>query len=150
MNRRMDALKQSVSVAVLTACVLAQSGCFERRLKVTSNPTGALVILNDEEVGRTPVEVGFKHYGTYDVRISLDDHEPIATGRKAVQPWYGYPPIDFIVMALPWRVVDEQEWHFDLQPRLEDRPGGDEDSVLERAGSMRQDLQGSGPSSPSD
>ncbi len=48
------------------------AGCVERLITVHSSPAGALVYLNDEEIGRTPVSVPFKYYGTYDVRL---EHE---------------------------------------------------------------------------
>jgi hypothetical protein len=47
-------------------------GCVERTISITSEPEGALVYLNDEEVGRTPVSVPFTFYGVYDVRL---EHE---------------------------------------------------------------------------
>ena len=57
-------------LAALTAC----AGCVERLITVTSQPSGSLVYLNDEEVGRTPVTVPFTFYGVYDVRV---EHEPV-------------------------------------------------------------------------
>ncbi|MFB3120043.1 MAG: PEGA domain-containing protein [Stenotrophomonas maltophilia] len=38
---------------------------------ITSEPPGALVWLNDREIGRTPVDVDFEFYGRYDVRLHL-------------------------------------------------------------------------------
>lgn len=48
------------------------SGCIERTITITSEPSGSLVHLNDEPVGRTPLTVPFTFYGTYDVRL---EHE---------------------------------------------------------------------------
>ncbi len=61
---------QFASLLLLALCLL--TGCVERLITVKSTPAGALVYLNDEEVGRTPVTVPFKFYGTYDVRL---EHE---------------------------------------------------------------------------
>lgn len=57
---------------VTVAAALSLTGCIERLITVTSQPAGALVYLNDEEVGRTPVTVPFRFYGVYDVRL---EHE---------------------------------------------------------------------------
>lgn len=54
------------------ACMLASVGCVERTITITSEPSGALVHLNDEEVGRTPLTVPFTFYGVYDVRLEMD------------------------------------------------------------------------------
>ena len=53
--------------------VLTLSGCLERQLTIKTNPSGALVELNDEEIGISPVTVNFNWYGDYNVRISKDD-----------------------------------------------------------------------------
>ncbi len=60
-----------ISLAVLAAAA-GLTGCVERTITVTSDPSGALVYLNDTEIGRTPVTVPFTFYGTYDVRLEHD------------------------------------------------------------------------------
>src|SRR4051794_12716028 len=42
-------------------------GCVERKLTVVSQPDGALVHLNNQEIGRTTVSRDFIYYGDYDV-----------------------------------------------------------------------------------
>jgi hypothetical protein len=64
--------RRLVLPGVLGAATLL-AGCVERTITINSEPQGALVYLNDEEVGRTPVSVPFLYYGTYDVRL---EHEP--------------------------------------------------------------------------
>jgi len=61
-----------VVLVVLLMGPLAMVGCIERTITITSDPSGALVHLNDEEVGRTPVVVPFTFYGTYTVRLEHD------------------------------------------------------------------------------
>lgn len=48
------------------------TGCVQRTISITSSPSAALVMLNDEEIGRTPVSVPYRFYGVYDVRIERD------------------------------------------------------------------------------
>jgi len=43
--------------------VLAALGCVERKMTVTSNPPGARVYLDDQEMGQTPVTFRFDFYG---------------------------------------------------------------------------------------
>jgi hypothetical protein len=61
-------------------------GCVERTISITSEPRGALVYLNDEEVGRTPVSVPFTYYGVYDVRL---EREPEWASVEAAAARYG-------------------------------------------------------------
>ena len=54
-------------------------GCVERRLTINTKPQGALVTLNDEEIGESPVTVNFNWYGDYCVRISKEGYETLNT-----------------------------------------------------------------------
>lgn len=90
-------------------------GCLERTITITSEPPGAIVVLNDEEIGRTPVETGFRYFGVYDVRLNREGYEPITTEREAVAPIWEYPVIDLFAIAAPWRIKTEIDWHFDLK-----------------------------------
>jgi hypothetical protein len=97
---------------------LSASGCVERWLTINTEPQGALVTLNDEEIGVSPVTVSFEWYGDYDVRISKEGYETLKTHRKLEGPWYDAFPFDFFAGVLnPNRIVDSYEWTFELAPQ---------------------------------
>lgn len=117
-------------------------GCLQRRIFVTSEPDGAIVWINDQEVGRTPLDTGFTFYGTYDVRVRKEGYEPVSGPRDARAPWYEYPGPDLIASALPFPIRSTVRWHYVLAPlppntqearadlveraaELRDRPGPD-------------------------
>jgi hypothetical protein len=87
-----------------------------RSLDITSEPTGATVYLNDVEVGRTPLEVGFTYYGEYDVLLMKDGFEPLRTRKDAVAPIYEHPPLDLAAEAMPWGGETRVPWHFVMTP----------------------------------
>ena len=88
---------------------------------LAANPHGVITVrLNDIDVGRTPVEVDFEWYGTYDVRLDHEGYEPLVTSAKADAPVHEWPGIDFVTMALPIRFKDEVRWHFELTPAASD------------------------------
>ena len=60
----------------------------ERRVSITSEPSNAVVYVNDVEVGRTPVDADFTYYGSYDVRIDNEGFEPLRTKAVARAPIY--------------------------------------------------------------
>jgi len=109
-NPRMRSLL--LGLVLLVACV----GCVQRTITVTSQPSGALVYLNDEEVGRTPVSAPFTHYGTYDVRLEAEGYEPLWTEARAKAPWWEYPGPDLLAEAVPGG-ASKVAWHFELQPQ---------------------------------
>ncbi|MCW5766306.1 MAG: PEGA domain-containing protein [Phycisphaeraceae bacterium] len=112
------------------------AGCTSRVIEVTSEPAGALVWLNDVEVGRTPCEVQFKYYGVYDVRLRREGYEPVTTSRRAEAPPHEWVGLDLLASPLP--ITDRVAWHFVLTPVAEsaDRPAAERD-LLERARQMR-------------
>ena len=104
------------SLFVLCVAIVIFAGCVERRLTINTQPQGALVVLNDEEIGTSPVTVPFNWYGDYDVRISKEGFATLKTHRELKAPWYDAFPFDFFAMLNPKRTVDSYEWTFDLAP----------------------------------
>ena len=102
------------------AAVTILSGCVERKLTINTEPQGAMVLLNDEEIGDSPVTVSFEWYGDYNVAIRKEGFETLKTHRKLKAPWYDGFPFDFFANTLnPDRIVDEYEWTFELEPKKE-------------------------------
>ena len=120
--------------ATLVSIVL--TGCVQRSITITSKPAGALVHLNDEEVGRTPLTVPFTFYGVYQVQLERDGFETLLTQRKAKAPWWDSLGPDFIAEILPGRRRVAIDWHFDL----EERKAVDQDKLIERASQLREQV----------
>jgi hypothetical protein len=98
------------------AAVLA--GCVERKLTINTDPQGATVILNDQEIGVSPVTVPFNWYGDYWVRINKDGYQTLNTHRKLKAPLHDHLPFDFVAQILyPGQIVDAYEWTFELAPK---------------------------------
>jgi hypothetical protein len=103
-------------VSVIAAIILG--GCVERKLTINTEPQEALVVLNDEEIGQSPVTVSFEWYGDYNVTIRKEGYETLKTHRKLKGPWYDRFPFDFFAGVLsPKRIVDSYEWTFTLAPQ---------------------------------
>lgn len=106
--------------------------CVERTITVTSEPAGALLHLNEREVGRTPVTVPFTHYGTYDVRLQADGHRPLWTRAEAKTPLWDLPGPDLFAEMIP-DARSEINWHFDL----EKLPPPDREALLKHSRQMK-------------
>lgn len=126
------------SVAALCLMAAGLAGCVERRLTINTEPQGARVWLNDQQIGVSPVTVPFNWYGDYWVRISKDDYETLNTHRKLKAPLHDYFPLDFFAQVLyPGHIVDAYEWTFELTPK--EYPTRDE--LIEEATTMRTQLE---------
>jgi len=132
-SRRRSAVPRFASAwLLLSGATLLGLGCVERTIRITSEPSGALVRLNDEEVGRTPVDVPFLYYGTYDVKVEKNGYAPLRTAKKAQAPPWEFPGPDFFFEMVPDAEVN-LDWHFTLEPE----PAPDADRLIDHARQMR-------------
>jgi len=110
------------SIILLWVCLVAAvilTGCVERKLTINTEPRGALVTLNDEEIGQSPVTVSFNWYGDYNVIISKEGFETLTTHRNLKGPWYDGFPFDFFAQFFwPGRIVNSYEWEFELAEKI--------------------------------
>jgi len=124
---------------LISAVLLAFTGCVERTLTVTTDPPGALVEMNDVEIGRTPVDRTFEWHGNYDVIVRKDGYQTIKTQQALKTPWYELPPIDLLTELLPFTIDDHQQLAFQLTPEAE-TPPGQTGELLGRAQQMQGQL----------
>ncbi len=105
-------------LAASAMTILILNGCVQRKLTINTKPQGAVVILNDEEIGTSPVTVSFNWYGDYNVAIRKEGYETLKTHRKLKGPWYDAFPFDFFAQIVnPERIVDSYEWSFELKEK---------------------------------
>jgi hypothetical protein len=128
--------KWSLLITGLTVCLLL-GGCVERRLTINTEPTGAIVVLNDEEIGTSPVMTSFEWYGDYNVRISKEGFQTLKTHRNLKRPWYDWFPFDFFAQIVnPKRIVDSYQWSFTLAPQTQP----DRDELIRDAQKLKGQL----------
>ena len=128
--------KKVILLEALTFSIFL-SGCVERKLTINSKPQGATVILNDEQIGESPVTVSFNWYGDYYVRLSKSGYETLDTHRMLKGPWYDHFPFDFFAQIMnPNRIVDSYEWTFELSPEQQIN----RDELIEKAMEIQKQL----------
>lgn len=101
---------------MLCAC---QSGCVQRRMTVRTNPPGALLYVDDYEIGTTPVSTSFTYYGPRKFRLVKDGYETLTVTQTILPPWYEFPPMDFVSENfVPGQIRDQRTLDFQLQPQM--------------------------------
>jgi len=116
MDFRVMSLRSPLSITLFGLLIVG--GCVRRTMTITTEPPGALIYLNDQEIGRSEVTTDFLWYGDYDVVIRKEGFETLETHWLVKPPWYQYPPIDFFAEVLwPTRIHDRHDRHFVLNPR---------------------------------
>ena len=130
------ALKSS-ALLCLAMAVGGAGGCVNRQLTVTTDPPGALVHLNGQEFGRTPVTRDFTWYGTYDVALRKEGYATRKTTGKVIAPWWQWVPLDLVAELLP--LTDRRRLHYTMKPVSEEAV--DPQQMLERGEALRGELQ---------
>ncbi len=99
----------------LPLLILVFSGCTQRELTIKTVPEGAYVELNDEQVGASPVTVGFNWYGIYRVRLQKEGFKTLKMNKELARPASDYFPLDIFRSILEPGAVDRYEWTFELE-----------------------------------
>lgn len=115
------------------------AGCGARRsVLIETTPPGALIRLDDEVVGTTPLEYPFVHYGTRRVTLYLPGYRTWSE-QIAIEPrWYARFPMDLITeVLLPLNLRDQRKVKVDLVADDGSESTGDADAFVERAQALR-------------
>ena len=103
--------------AVLVVCV--SLGCVQRRMMIRTNPPGAVVYIDDYEIGTTPTATNFTYYGTRKIRLVKDGYETLTVNQWVPPPWYQIFPLDFISENLvPGEIRDTRTLAYQLRPQM--------------------------------
>jgi PEGA domain len=123
-------------IAMLTAIVDSAEAVVRRRLNVNSNPPGALVYVDNQQIGTTPCSVDFVYYGTREIRLIKPGFETLTVNQPIPTPWYEIPGLDFISENLvATKIRDNRTVTYNLAPQLiVPTP-----ELLDRANQLRQD-----------
>lgn len=122
---------------LMLAICASQSGCIRRVLMVRSEPEGALVTIDRQTVGQTPVAVPITYYGTREIRLEKDGYETLEAKERLRAPWYDIAPISFFTAHFSLR---ERRDVRQLDYRLTPKQMTDENELLIRAGQLRTDV----------
>lgn len=132
-------MKRIQMIAALFLLSLAV-GCVgtRRELTIESEPAGAIVYLNGDEVGRTPMKRDFLYYGTVDVKLRKEGYELLEDSARVWAPWWQVPPIDLVAEA--FSLTDRHRLSYELRPKQLD---ADPQELIQRGSQLREKLESS-------
>ena len=99
---------------VLALALAAGPGCVHKSIGVRTDPPGAMVYIDGQEVGQTPVDfIPFDFYGTREIAVYKNGYR---VERRLVEintPWYSWFPLDIVSeLILPWEIRDRRQYNF--------------------------------------
>jgi hypothetical protein len=124
---------------LLLSCALTP-GCVSRRLTILSQPAGALVEVDGERLGLTPVSMDFTYYGVREITLSKPGYETLTVQQPTPTPWYQVFPLEFFSdnFALT-HLTDAHVFRYQLAP--ENPQANDVQSLNARARNFRTQAQ---------
>lgn len=122
------------------AICLMFTGCVSRRMTIRSNPAGALVEVDGERIGLTPVSMDFTYYGTREFSISAPGYETLTVLQPVPAPPGQRFPVDFITNHfMPRKVTDRHDFTYNLIRR--NMPIDEESDLINRARDFRSQAE---------
>jgi hypothetical protein len=119
------------------------TGCVERRYTVRTDPPGALVFVNGEEIGPSPVSRSFTYYGPREIVVQADGYRTERVIQPIRAPWYdNYATEFFTENLIPYTWRDERDFLIKMQPATVPSTA----ELSSRADGMRQ--RGTAPPPP--
>lgn len=76
------------SLLLLLVGIGALSGCVERRYTIRTEPPGATVVVNGEEIGPSPASKSFNYYGDRKITLILDGYQTKTLIQPINAPWW--------------------------------------------------------------
>jgi hypothetical protein len=114
-------------------------------MTIRSNPPGALVYVDNYEIGATPIGTNFTYYGNRKIRLVKDGYQTLEVMQPVPAPWYEIPPLDFVSENLvPGEIRDHRELRYQLVPQMVVPT----EQLLGRAETLRRSVQATSAVAP--
>ena len=135
----------SISFLAIVAIIFVSAGCVTRTITVKTNPSNALVYIDDSLAGESPVTIPFTYYGTRKIMIEKRDedgrltHERTTAFEKIKAPVYEIFPLDFFSEIFwPREIKDEHVLNYDLVKLEPLSIKEQQENVIKNAEKLRQ------------
>lgn len=125
---------------IAVAAAMLFTGCVERTLEVRSEPSGARVFLDSMDVGVTPLDIPFHHYGIREIALEMPGFDRAVRRVPLLPPWYQIFPLDLLTdIVLPLPIRDRRVVAVRLEKTAPPAGAkdGEEAALLERASGLR-------------
>lgn len=113
-------MKRTIPMLILALALVGASGCIRSYVDISTNPSGAEVIVNNRPRGRSPVRVPFIWYWYYEIRVEKEGYEPLKAVERWRSPVWAIFPLDFFAEAIPIPIHDRRFVVYELKPLSEE------------------------------
>lgn len=105
-------------VTILSFLVIL-TGCASRKITIYSEPEGAKVIVDSQEIGITPCTFPFTYYGTRQIILEKEGYQTERVLVPINPPLIHIFPFDILILFMPYPMVDLHHFSYTLSPSQE-------------------------------
>jgi hypothetical protein len=123
---------------LLLAAVAFSCGCVERRYTIRTEPPGATIVVNGEEIGPAPASRNYYFYGDREITMILDGFQTQTVIQPIKAPWWDNYITEFFTENLvPWTIRDERTFKYQMMPAVSPPEG----ELRDRAEGLRSEAR---------
>lgn len=128
-------IRRGAAVLIALVPLALLTGCVERRYTIRTDPPGALVFVNGQEVGPSPVSLHYVYYAPHEIVLVADGYQTQKIIQPIPAPWYDNILTDFVSENLvPFTIHDDREFFYKMALATNPPKG----ELLQRAEGVRQ------------
>lgn len=105
--------------------IVSLIGCggVRRRLTIRTNPPGAMVYIDKQKIGVSPISTAYTYYGTREIEVTADGYNTQRVLRNMRPTWYELPGLDFFAENLwPFELRDSRVIDITMVPATQATP----------------------------
>ena len=103
---------------IFLMALIFSAGCVRRIVTINSEPSGATVFFDQENIGITPCSTDFTFYGSHPVKLVKEGYKDFYASARLNAPIYECIPLDFFSdVLLPVNLKDTHEVTYQLIPK---------------------------------
>jgi len=125
---------KSLIIALGILAVLC--GCADRKIIIKSEPEGAKVMVDSQEMGVTPCSFPFTYYGTREIILKKDGYQTRRILKSINPPLIHIFPFDVLILFVPYPLKDYREFSYKLSTYKK----SDVQDVLKRGEELKNQL----------
>lgn len=111
-------------------------GCADRKITIRSEPEGAKVIVDSQEMGVTPSTFPFTYYGTRQIILKKDGYQIYTVLAPIKPPLIHVFPFDILILFIPYPMRDYRTLSYILVPYQKT----DVKEILKRGDELKEHL----------
>jgi hypothetical protein len=104
---------------IILSLVIIFAGCANRQMTIRSQPEGAKVIIDSQEMGVTPYTFPFTYYGTRQIILQKEGYQTQTNMAPVKPPFIHIFPFDLLIFLIPYPIENHYVFSYILSPKKE-------------------------------